>query len=244
MTAAPSTNQNARSNANRTANTDSSIARARELLQSGIKELRLTVPASALEQFLEFAFLIQKWNKVYNLTAIDSLEEIITHHFLDSLAVVPYILSPPAADNHKILDVGTGAGLPGIPLAIALPHSHIYLLESKAKKCAFLHQALIALKITNATVIQSRIENYAPGFYFDAIISRATMAIDALIEKAERMCAKHGQLLVMKGKCPQQEINQLTHRRINLEYKGCIPIAVPYLVGERHLIRFTGNEHG
>lgn len=210
----------------------SALNSATQMLAAGVKALQLNLPSCTIEKLMEFALLIQKWNKTYNLTAIEDLPNIVTHHLLDSLAILPYI------QNGSLLDVGAGAGLPGIPLALAKPLLKTYLLDSKIKKTNFLNHVVLSLKITNTIVVQSRIEDYMPQHYFDNIISRATMSASDIIAKTGRLCDKHGQLLVMQGKYPRDEFDNIKYQ------KEIFKIQVPFLNAERHLIRITGINHG
>lgn len=202
------------------------------ILTDGLARLNLSLPSQAQQKLLDYLALVQKWNKVYNLTAVRDTDKMLTHHLLDSLAVVTPLLS--TMDGTKtILDVGSGAGLPGIPLALALPGVHVTLLDSNHKKAAFLNQAVIELQLSNATVVCERIEKYQLKQVFSVVISRAFSDLSAFVEMAGRLVAPGGALLAMKGVHPIAEIAQL-HGGFKL--CGVTPLAVPGLDAERHLV--------
>ena len=137
-------------------------------LQEGLSKLGLDLPQATHEKLLAYLALVRKWNKIYNLTAVRDEDKMLTHHLLDSLAVVPYV-----KDAAAILDVGSGAGLPGIPLALALPGTEVTLLDSNQKKTTFLRQAKMQLALTNVTVVCERVERYQQKQLFKAKIGRA-----------------------------------------------------------------------
>lgn len=199
---------------------------ATELAQ-GIAELRLELAADAQQRLLDYLALIRKWNKVYNLTAVREEEKMVSHHLLDCLAVVPHVSAP------RIVDVGSGAGLPGIPLATALPHSQITLLETSHKKATFLRQAVIELKLANVEVICERAEAWHPPAGFDVVISRAFSGLPEFAATAGHLCAKGGMLAAMKGVYPHEELAQLPSG-VNL--RNVISLSVPGLRAERHLV--------
>ena len=197
-------------------------------LAEGLARLSLSLPADTQQKLLDYVALVQKWNKVYNLTALRDTDKILTHHLLDSLAVVPHV-----ANAQTLLDVGSGAGLPGIPLALALPQTQVTLLDSNQKKAAFLHQVVIELQLANVTVVCERVEKYQLKQTVSVVISRAFSDLSLFAEQAGRLVAPGGGLLAMKGVVPQQEIAQL-----NTAFKLCAvtPLSVPGLDAERHLV--------
>lgn len=203
-----------------------------QVLADGLARLNLSLPPQTQQKLLDFVALVQKWNKVYNLTAVRDADKMLTHHLLDSLAVVPPLLST-LGGAKTLLDVGSGAGLPGIPLALALPDAHVTLLDSNHKKTAFLNQAVIELKINNAAVVCERIEKYQSKQLFSVVISRAFSDLPAFVDMAGRLVAPGGALLAMKGVHPVAEIAQL-HGGFKL--CGVTPLAVPGLDAERHLV--------
>lgn len=163
-------------------------------LQQGLEIMGLKVPEEAQQPMLAYLALMQKWNKAYNLTAIRDLDQMVIRHLLDSLAVIPYI------DASPVLDVGTGAGLPGVPLALAMPDREFFLLDSNGKKTRFLTQVKIELGIENIEVIHSRIEDYKPDHSFEIIICRAFAALNSILERTQHLVTSTTRVLAMKGK--------------------------------------------
>lgn len=197
-------------------------------LADGLAQLNLSLPPATQQKLLDYVALVQKWNKVYNLTAVREAEKMLTHHLLDSLAVVPHV-----ATAKTILDVGSGAGLPGIPLALALPDAHVTLLDSNHKKAAFLNQVVIELKLSNATVVCERVEKYQQKQLFNVVVSRAFSDLPEFVALAGGLVAPGGMLLAMKGVHPFEEIAQL---KGGFQLSGVTPLAVPGLDAERHLV--------
>jgi len=168
-----------------------------EILKNGLSELGLTIDSIKLEQYLE---LLHKWNHAYNLTAIRDLESMVSKHILDSLAILPFV------NGESLLDVGTGAGLPGIPLAIAAPNLKIVLLDSNGKKIRFLQEVKRQLKLDNVEIIQSRVESYHPDILFDILTSRAFSSIDQMLNLTRHLIAPDGMWVLMKGLRPDDEL--------------------------------------
>ncbi|HKU69344.1 MAG TPA: 16S rRNA (guanine(527)-N(7))-methyltransferase RsmG [Burkholderiales bacterium] len=196
-------------------------------LAEGIAGLGLALPAEVRPRLLDYLALMQKWNKTYNLTAVREPSKMVSHHVLDSLAVAPHL------DARTILDVGSGAGLPGIPLAIALPQAAVTLLESNHKKAAFLQQAKTELKLDNVTVACERVEKWQPGTAFEVVTSRAFSDLAEFVALAGRHATPHGRLAAMKGIYPHEEITQLP---AGWRLDRSIELTVPGLRGERHLL--------
>lgn len=197
-------------------------------LEQGLARLELVLPAVTQQKLHAYLALTQKWNKIYNLTALRDAETMLTHHILDSLAVVPHV-----RDAKTILDVGSGAGLPGIPLALALPDAQVTLLDSNHKKTAFLQQAVIELKLANVKVICERVENIELNQIFSVVISRAFAELPKFVELAGRLVAPGGLLIAMKGIHPAAEIAQLQG---GFKVSAVTPLAVPGVDAERHLV--------
>lgn len=193
-------------------------------LDRGLAQLALALPAGARERLLDYMALLVKWNRTYNLTAIRDPLSMVPHHLLDSLAVVPHL--PLAAGRARLADAGSGAGLPGIPLAIARPDWHVVLAEASQKKAAFLRQAVIELGLSNAEVHEGRVEAWRPQPLFDAVISRAFAALNDFMAACRHLLAPEGVLAAMTGAAPAQ-----------LD-KGCrlIALRVPLLEAQRHLV--------
>jgi 16S rRNA (guanine527-N7)-methyltransferase len=179
------------------------------------------------QQLLTYIGLLAKWNEVYNLTAIRNEHEMLSHHLLDSLALVPYV------DGRQFLDVGSGAGLPGIPVAIARAECEVTLLDSNQKKAAFLQQAVIELALTNATVCSARVETWQPDHRFDVIASRAFSNLADFVRDSQHLLAAHGVFAAMKGAYPDAELARLPK---DYKVRSVTRLAVPGLTGERHLV--------
>lgn len=198
----------------------------RARLEAGLARLNLTLDAPRVEALLAYLDLMAKWNRVYNLTSIVDPERMISHHLLDSLAVLPHI------DAECLLDVGSGAGLPGIPLALARPELKLTLLEASQKKVAFLQQVAIQLRLDNVEAVHARAEDYRPRSSFPRIISRAFREIAEFVRLTSHLLAEGGRWLAMKGRNPQSEISRLYGAQV----VKVVPLAVPGLNAERHLV--------
>lgn len=196
-------------------------------LKKGLTELREPLSSSAIDNLLHYLMLLAKWNAVYNLTGIKNIAQMIPTHILDSLSCAPYIVGP------RMIDVGTGAGLPGIPLAIRFPEYSFYLLDSKRKKMIFLRHAISELKLSNVTLIQQHSLDYKPKEKFNTVVSRATTSLSRLIKETEHLIAPQGILLAMKGKYPHEECKELPP----LWQVQVIPCSIPFLNKPRHLVR-------
>jgi len=196
-------------------------------LERGLTGLGLALDLDARIKLLDYLALIEKWNHVYNLTAIRDEEKMISVHLLDCLAVGPYI------GGTRVLDVGSGAGLPGIPLAIARPEMQVTLLESNHKKAAFLQQAVTELQLKNASVTCERAEAWRPAIGFDCIISRALGDLAEFVALAKHLLAPAGAFAAMKGVRPIEEINRLPP---DFQVKRVLPLSVPGLDAERCLV--------
>ena len=197
-------------------------------LEAGLVELGLSLTDTQVDQLIQYLTLLGKWNKVYNLTAIRDPEEMLIKHLLDSLAVVPHI------SGQRIIDVGTGGGLPGIPLAICFPHKTIDLLDSNSKKTRFLIQAKAELGLVNTQVIHDRVENYQPDLGYDSVISRAFASMQDMLHWTDHLLADEGVWWAMKA---QQEFEDLTMLPGLVVIEETIPLKVPGLDAERMLIK-------
>ena len=189
-------------------------------LDRGLSELACELPPGAGEQLLQYLALLEKWNRTYNLTAIRDPLEMVSHHLLDSLAVIPHLPMPQA--GATLADVGSGAGLPGIPLAIARPQWQIALNDSNQKKAAFLRQAAIELGLANAAVHEGRVESWRPAARFAVVISRAFAELADFIAHCRHLVAPGGVLAAMTGAAPKAGT--------------VIPLNVPLLDAQRHLV--------
>jgi 16S rRNA (guanine527-N7)-methyltransferase len=177
-----------------------------------------------------FLRLLAKWNRTYNLTAIREPEQMVTHHVLDALSVLPHL---PARAGLRVLDVGSGPGVPGIPLALARPDAQFVLIDSSQKKAAFLQQAVIELGLANVEVVHERSEDYAPAAPFDVVISRAFADLADFAAAAGRHLAPGGRLYAMKGEHPADEIARLP---ASYRVVATPALKVPGLDAARHLV--------
>lgn len=196
-------------------------------LAEGLESLGSALPVGAEERLLAYLALIEKWNRVYSLTAVRNPANMLHQHLLDSLAVLPHL-----AGEH-ILDVGSGAGLPGIPLAIAWPHARVTLIDANHKKAAFLRQAVIELNLDNVAVVCDRVERWQPDGRFDVVISRAFSDLGQFIELAGRLCSRDGVLAAMKGVYPHEELTQVPD---GFKLSEVIALTIPGLEARRHLV--------
>ncbi len=194
-------------------------------LSAGLAELGLDLPATAQRQLLAFRDLLLKWNKTYNLTALRDPEQAISHHLLDSLAILPHVGVGP------LLDVGSGGGLPGMPLAIARPELAVSMVDTVQKKAIFLQQAAIELGLKNVAAHHARVEDMQ-GQYAQ-ISSRAFAELKLFVELTRHLLAPGGRWLAMKGVRPDTEIAALP---ADIAVETVLPLHVPGLDAERHLI--------
>ncbi len=200
-----------------------------EILSKGLRQLNLAQSLDDKQQntLIKYVELLNKWNKTYNLTAVRKPEQMVTRHLLDSLSICPYLR------GKHILDVGTGAGLPGIPLAVVFPERQFTLLDSNNKKTRFVVQAVSELELPNVDVVQSRVEEFESEVLFDTIISRAYSAIGDMVEQTSHLLVIDGIFLAMKGVNPIAEIDELSS---NYTVEENHVIKVPGLEEERHLL--------
>ena len=192
-------------------------------LDRGLEEMALALPAGASERLLGYVALLVKWNRTYNLTAIRDPRAMVAHHLLDSLAVLPHL---PLTESARLADAGSGAGLPGIPLAIARPRWRVALVESSQKKAAFLRQAAIELALDNVEVHEGRVESWRPQPLLDLAISRAFAALTDFIAACRHQVRPGGMLAAMRGAAPASLDRQCALIRLN----------VPQLDAQRHLV--------
>ena len=196
-----------------------------KILSVGLEEMNFSATADQRHQLVEFLHLLRKWNRVYSLTSIDNTSDMVGLHLLDSLAILPHL------KGKGILDVGTGAGLPGLPLAILSPEKEFMLLDSNAKKIRFVRQASIELGLSNVNVAHVRIERFQSAVGFDSILARAFASLTEILGITLRLLNPGGVILAQKGKLPQAEIDDLEQVDVNI-----IPLHVPRIRAERHLI--------
>jgi 16S rRNA (guanine527-N7)-methyltransferase len=197
-------------------------------IAEGATAMSLELDDDAIGKLAAYLALVEKWNRVHNLTAVREPSQMVTLHLLDSLSIAPHV-----ATAATLLDVGTGAGLPGIPLAIARPSMRVTLLDSSHKKCAFLQQAKTELSLANVEVVCDRVENWKPTQRFDVVVSRAFSDLADFVEQAKHLVAPGGRLMAMKGVYPFEEIARMpaTHRVAQV-----IELRVPRLEASRHVV--------
>ncbi len=202
---------------------------ATEQLQQGLQDLQLDLPAATQARLLAYLALLAKWNKTFSLTALRDPEKAVSHHLLDSLAVLPYL----PADPSNLLDVGSGGGQPGIPLAICRPELKVALADSNQKKVAFLQQAIIELKLAQVRAQCIRIEQWQPENRFVTITSRAFAELADFVNLTRHLLAPGGRWLAMKGIWPDEEIARLP---AGVAVEAVHPLMVPGVEGARHLV--------
>ncbi len=205
-----------------------SVITLEEKLAAGLHAMQILLPQTAQEKLIAYVRLIEKWNKVHNLTAVREPDKMITLHLLDSLSILPFV-----AGKKTLLDVGTGAGLPGIPLSIARPDLHVSLLDSNHKKTAFLNQAKAELGLSNCEVVSERIELWQTAKKFEVIVSRAYSELSEFVAQTGHLLAPGGDLLAMKGIYPHEEITRLP---ANFRVEKVAELSVAELDAKRHLV--------
>jgi 16S rRNA (guanine527-N7)-methyltransferase len=201
-----------------------------DALAAGIDALHIDLDRAAQDKLLAYVALLEKWNRTHNLTAIRDPAHMITHHLLDSLAVLPHL---PQRAHARVADVGSGGGLPGIPMAVANPGWQVTLIDSNRKKAAFLEQAAIELALANIEVVCKRVEDFVPQSAFDIVIARAYSALATFVAQARHLLATDGILVAMKGLLPQDEIARLP---ADIRVVATTQLAVPDIEGPRHLV--------
>jgi 16S rRNA (guanine527-N7)-methyltransferase len=197
------------------------------LLRQGVAGMGLALPEAAMDQLASYLALLVKWNRVYNLTAIRDEAKLVSHHVLDSLAVVSHL------PDGNLVDVGSGAGLPGIPIAIACPGRAVTLLDSNHKKGAFLKQATAELGLATVQIVIERVEAYRPSESFKIVISRAFSDLADFAKLAGHLCASDGVMIAMKGLHPNNEIAQLPS---SWTVEKTFRLEIPQLEASRHLV--------
>lgn len=205
----------------------------REQLIDGCRQLGLPVSDAQVDALLHYQAMMVKWNKVYNLTAITDPSLMVSHHLLDSLAVLSYL------HGERIIDVGCGGGLPGIVLAIMAPDKSFVLLDSNNKKTRFVTQAMIELKLNNVKVQNARVEQYQPEQLFDTVISRAFASLADMLTWCDHLRVDTGLFLAMKGLRPDDELAQIS---AGFHVVKQSQLVVPGLDAERHVVLIDSNK--
>ncbi len=198
-----------------------------QALATGLQVLGLAIPLERQEKLISYLELLVRWNKAYNLTAVTDPLEMVHLHLLDSLAILPHL------KGERFIDVGTGPGLPGIPLAIVRPESHFVLLDSNGKRTRFLFQVRTTLGLVNCQEVHARAETYDGAKAFDGVISRAFTSLTDMVDKTHHLLASDGCFYAMKGRFPEKELSELAKA---YTVSACHKLDVPGVDGERHLI--------
>ena len=201
-----------------------------EQLKTGLSSLDLDLDNEKVEQLVQYLQLLDKWNKAYNLSGIKEVQRMVAYHLLDSLAIVPHI------DGNIILDVGTGAGLPGIPLAIFFPEKRFLLLDSNGKKTRFLFQVKMELGLDNVEVFHNRLETFQSQEQIDIVLCRAYATLAKVVSQCGHLMKADCRLLAMKGQFPEEEIVELP---ASFRFVKTNELNVPGVDGTRHLIEIV-----
>lgn len=196
------------------------------LLDAGLAELDLPLPADVRQRLLAYVALLEKWNHTYNLTAVREPAAMVTQHLLDTLAILPHL------PGGSLADIGSGGGIPGLPVAISQAERQVTLVESNQKKAAFLRQAVIELALANVEVVEGRVESLA-GRQFDVLISRALSELPEFVRMAGHLLAAGGSMVTMKGLYPHEELASLQQP---WRVREVVPLRVPGLEAARHLV--------
>ena len=199
--------------------------RLRQRLVAGLAALQLDLPAAAIERLLAYVELLARWNATYNLSAVRDIDEMVTRHLLDSLAALPYV------QGATLADLGSGAGLPGIPFAIATPERAVTVVDSNGKKTRFLRAAARELKLDNVRVLESRVEA-VEGLY-DCVTARAFASLAEMLNWGGRLLAPDGLWLALKGRFPDEELAAVP---AGFHVESVDALAVPGLDAERHVV--------
>ena len=199
-------------------------------LDSLLAQANIQVSEQQKDQLIELVNLLNKWNKAYNLTSVRDPQEMLVKHILDSLVVSPYL------QGDRFIDVGTGPGLPGLPLAIINPDKQFVLLDSLGKRVSFIRNAVLKLRLTNVMPVLSRVEEYQPEEKFDGVLSRAFASLKDMTEWCHHLLSSDGLFYALKGIYHQEEVQNLNDI---FTVEKVLSLDVPTLVGERHLVLLT-----
>lgn len=202
-------------------------AKLARILEQGIATMGLSVSAEQQQQLVAYVALMHKWNKAYNLTSVRDPEQMMVKHILDSLSIMPHI------HGTRVIDVGTGPGLPGMPLAIVLPHCHFTLLDSLGKRVRFMKQCVHELGLPNVVCVHTRVEDHPGDPAYDVVLSRAFASLKDMLHWCAHLVDSTGNFLALKGQFPHSEIEEVSDHFQVIEVQ---PLEVPDLVGERHLV--------
>ncbi|WKW42390.1 16S rRNA (guanine(527)-N(7))-methyltransferase RsmG [Kosakonia cowanii] len=198
-----------------------------------LAEAGISLSDQQQQQLVAYVEMLHKWNKAYNLTSVRDPNEMLVRHILDSIVVAPHL------HGTRFIDVGTGPGLPGIPLSIVRPESHFTLLDSLGKRVRFLRQVQHELKLTNIEPVQSRVEDFPAEPPFDGVISRAFASLNDMVSWCHHLPGDAGRFYALKGQLPEDEIALLP---AGLAVESIVELKVPHLEGERHLVIVKANK--
>jgi 16S rRNA (guanine527-N7)-methyltransferase len=198
------------------------------ILEDSLKDSDLVVTQEKQLQLINYVLLMHKWNKTYNLTSVRDPRDMVIKHIVDSIAVAPFL------DKIRYIDVGTGPGLPGIPLAIMCPDKQFVLLDSLGKRVRFMRQVAYELKIANIQPVQSRVEDFVPDIEIDGVLSRAFASLKDMLHWCQHLVDSHGVFIALKGQLPTNELEELP---LGFILQETIKLNVPGLDGERHIVK-------
>lgn len=198
-----------------------------EKLKTLLKKTALCVTEKQQNQLVKLVLLLNKWNKTYNLTSVRDPMDMLVKHIMDSVVVSPYL------QGQRFIDVGTGPGLPGLPLAIINPDKHFVLLDSLGKRISFIRNAVRELELNNVEPVLSRVEQYQPESLFDGVLSRAFASLKDMTDWCKHLPASNGRFYALKGIYQQQEVIELSE---DFQISEVVELNVPELIGERHLV--------
>jgi 16S rRNA (guanine527-N7)-methyltransferase len=205
------------------------------VLKSSLKNCDLVVSEEQQRQLICYVMLMHKWNKAYNLTSVRDPQQMVIKHIVDSIVVAPFL------DKIHYIDVGTGPGLPGIPLAIMCPDKQFILLDSLGKRVRFMKQVAYELKIDNIQPVQSRVEDFVPDVKIDGVLSRAFASLKDMLHWCQHLVDSQGVFFALKGQLPTDELEQLP---LGFTLQETIKLNVPGLEGERHIIKIKKQSVG
>ena len=205
------------------------------VLNNALKSCELVVTEEQQQQLIRYVLMMHKWNKAYNLTSVRNPEQMVIKHIVDSIVVAPFL------DKTHYIDVGTGPGLPGIPLAIMCPDKQFILLDSLGKRVRFMKQVAYELKIDNIEPVQSRVEDFVPSVEIDGVLSRAFASLKDMLHWCQHLVDSHGVFLALKGQLSTDELEELP---LGFTLQETIKLDVPGLEGERHIVKIIKQSVG